>query len=78
MIQALKFNDAFGEGEIWLIPEEISYMRTGEKTKEGKVIKFTTVHLKTKDKPIYITEHPGEVNKIFEKFGKRKKVIEYQ
>lgn len=71
MIQALKFNDAFGEGEVWIIPEEVSYMKTGEKTKEGKPIKFTAVHLKGKEKPLFISEHPGEVNKIFEKFSKR-------
>jgi hypothetical protein len=30
-----------------------------------------------RDRPLFISEHPGEVNKIFEKFGKRKKVTEY-
>lgn len=70
-MQLLKFTDKKNKIH-WINPDNISSVESGIK-KETQNEKYTVLHMNSTSMPtIIIKEPPEELNKIFEKFRKRK------
>jgi hypothetical protein len=70
MPQFVKLTKHKGEGYVYVVPEQMIFAETFEKTEQGKPVKGTIIHVSGKDGKVFVREHPDEINSILRKLEK--------